>query len=309
VSALLERDGLTFLVGESGSGKSSVLAYVASQLAEESVVTVPPRRYLPIFVPVAARDEIATELPAFGRAAAKEVLLALRGGLPTEYQDRLERMIAKEVTTQQSGPRFNAKVVARVFGSGGDVGVDLAGDVVSIVGADDLDNRGGLRTLGDVVRERGYELIVMVEDTDAWASAADGQGLAEHFFRSVVRPLANEVHIGVAVAVQTVWDALPEFADLRERAVTVAEMPSAASAEAATPFVTGVLSRRIARALGSDEYLATDAFTDAAIEMLARWTHESRGFRLALMRVRDALDRNADALPERIDTEHLLDAL
>jgi hypothetical protein len=43
--------------------------------------------------------------------------------------------------------------------------------------------------------------------------------------------------------------------------------------------------------------------------MLARWTHESRGFRLALMRVRDALDRNADALPERIDTEHLLDAL
>lgn len=56
---LVETDGLVMLVGGSGSGKSSVLAYVTAQLASETTGGRAPRRYLPIFVPVAGRPHAA----------------------------------------------------------------------------------------------------------------------------------------------------------------------------------------------------------------------------------------------------------
>lgn len=128
-SGIEEGDGITVLVGGSGSGKSSVLACIASELAGSP--TPAGRRYLPVFVPVAARPAVADDLGAFGRAAAREVLLALRAGLPHEYRDRLEQISAPAVTRQQTGPKFNASLVGRVFGrSGADLGVDLGGDVV-----------------------------------------------------------------------------------------------------------------------------------------------------------------------------------
>jgi hypothetical protein len=303
---LEEGDGLVVLTGESGSGKSSVLAHVASELSRATTETESPRRYLPIFVPVASRTDVATDLAAFGRATAREVLLALRGGLPPEYRDRLERLMADTVTAQQTGAPFNVKIGARILGTGGEVALDLARDVVTLAGAEVLDNRGGLRTLCDFARARGYELIVIVEDTDAWAVSDEGLSLARAFFSTVLRPLVNEVDVAVAVAAHTRWSDVPELVDVLERAVSAPVMPAAQTPDEGAGMVAKVLARRIERAL-DEPHPVGSAFTDEAIQMLGHQTWECRGLRRPLTRVRDAFDRHADALPERIGSEHLLD--
>lgn len=200
-------------------------------------------------------------------------------------------------------------MVGRVLGAGGDLGVELTDDVVRLVGVDDLDARGGLQTLGDVVRARGHQLLIFVEDTDAWAmSDLDAEELPRQFFSQVLRPLVSDTDVAVAVAVQTAWETFEEFAELRERAVVVAEMPAARSQEEAERMMRAVLGRRMERALDACHPVHA-AFTDAAIEMLGHEALKSRGFRSPLALVRDAFDRHADALPDRIDRTNLLDTL
>jgi hypothetical protein len=82
------------------------------------------------------------------------------------------------VTTQRSGAKFNAKLAAKIFNAGPELGVELGGDVMSIVREQRLDNHGGLKTLGDVVRAHGLELMIAVEDTDAWARSTEGDEIA-----------------------------------------------------------------------------------------------------------------------------------
>jgi hypothetical protein len=107
-----------------------------------------------------------------------------------------------------------------------------------------------VKTLGDIVRARRYELVIAVEDTDALAFDETG-GQARAFFGSVARPLASEVDVGIAIAVQAPWvegnGALAEALALVERAVTAPRMPVPGSDEHAREMIEAVLDGRIER--------------------------------------------------------------
>jgi ABC-type uncharacterized transport system YnjBCD ATPase subunit len=132
MNALVEGDGIAALIGPSGSGKSSVLASVAKQLA--TAESRAGRRYLPVFLPVAGRPEHASRLDIFGQGVMLEVILALRSGLDGHYRERLERAMAEQVTTHSSGAKFLTKLAASIPGLTGEVGFELAQDLVSVVG-------------------------------------------------------------------------------------------------------------------------------------------------------------------------------
>lgn len=313
INALVEGDGIAVLVGPSGSGKSSVLAYVSKQLAQKA--TDDGRPYLPIFLPVAGRPDHTTNLEVFGKGVMLEVILALRTGLGDHHRGRLERAMAESVSTQSAGAKFTTRLAAMIPGLRGEIGFELAQDVVSVVGKQDLDNRGGLRTLGDIVRARGFELIVVVEDTDALAFDETGR-LARDFFSSVARPLSSEVDVGVAIAVQGPWlegdSALAEASALVERAVTAPRMPLPGSDLHAREMVEAVLERRIQRGLEDVGSLGANPsaalFTDAALGALGHELRATGSMRRPLSRVRDALDRCADfGMPEQLDVTHLLE--
>lgn len=306
-SGLREGDGFAALVGGSGCGKSSVLAHVAKELAHATAAGGRP--YLPIFAPVAGRPEHASDLEMFGQGVILEVVLSLREGLDDYHREKLEAALGTEVAHQRAGSKFIAKLASVIPGAQAEAGFELASDVVSIVGKARLDGRGGLRTLGDIVRERGYELVVIVEDTDALAYG--DHGLAAKFFTSVVRPLASEADIGVAIAVQTPWvegeSALGEATAALERAVASVPMPAVTSEAEARRVIRIVLDRRIENALG--ESSATALFSEDALAMLGFELRTSGSFRRPLAMIRDALDRRADDLPDRIERTDLLETL
>jgi hypothetical protein len=281
------------------------------------MATNPPRRYLPVFVPVAGRAEATRNLEAFGQATVREVLAAISANLTTDQRERLVRALADQVTGQHTGARFNARAAAKLFGLV-DVGagLQLGGDVVSVVGTEVLDGRGGLRTLGDICRARGFELVVCVEDTDAWAQSDRIQD-ARDFFAAVARPLAGEVDIAVAIAVQSSWldgpDVLDEVTAVCERAVTVAAVPQAASEDGARRMIERIIDRRIAlafedAAVGRD-YPAARLFTSEALAVLGHVLLTGGSVRVPLTVVRDLLDRHAEDLPDQFTEQHLLDVL
>lgn len=308
---MVEADGLVMLVGRSGAGKSSVLAAVAKDLATRR--TQAGNTYLPIFVPVAGRPH-AIDLDAFGRAAMREIVLALRASLPEELRDRLVQATSAEISIQERGQKFNAKMTGQVFGAGPEAGFELGGAVTTVITSGVADNRGGVTTLADVCRAHGTELVVIVEDTDAWARG--GTDVAQRFFTNVARPL-TDAEIAVGVAVQSGWlegegDALAEAHDLRERAVAVAEVPEARTDAQAATVIRAVLNRRVLRAVDRPQELSAspvdELFTDDALLLLAGELRMTGSVRTPLARVRDALDRHGEELPERLDAIHLLDA-
>jgi AAA ATPase domain len=312
-SGLREGDGIAALIGGGGSGKSSVLAHVAKRLAGDRTDRGLP--YLPVFVPVAGRPEHATSLDTFGQGVILEVLLALRDSLSEHHRRRLEAALGDQVTRHRSGSKFVAKLIAAIPGLRGELGFELASDIVSIVGKQRLDGRGGLKTLGDIVRARDHELVVFVEDTDALAYGE--QDLAAQFFGSVVRPLSADTDVGVAIAVQSRWvegdAALGEAAAALERAVTAAWMPVATSDTHGRQMVEIVLERRVLRALDEPAALGEPAvralFSDDALQVLGHELRATGSFRRPLAMVRDALDRHAEDLPDRLERTHLLETL
>ena len=308
---LEERDGLALLLGGPGSGKSSVLAHVADAIADEP--TPAGYRYLPVFVPVAGRPEIAQDLSRFGKGVARELLRALHDGAPAHVRARIGRAMAEAETVQHGGSRFNAKVAAKAMLPGGEVGgelgLDLAGDVASIITAQDLDPFGGIKTLGDIARTRGFELLLFIEDTDAWARSPEGDGTARAFFNAILRPLASDVDVGVAVAIQSAWEELDELAAILTRAVAVARVPEATGQPHATAMITRVLERRIANGLPDRSTSPEAVFTSDALSMLGYEVRRSGGMREPLVRVRDTFDRHADDLPDRFDRHHLLESI
>ena len=313
-SGLREGDGIAALVGGSGSGKSSVLAYVAKELAAARTAQG-DRPFLPVFVPVAGRPDHASDLETFGQGVILEVLLSLKDSLDEHYREKLEEALSSEISRQRAGAKFIAKLASVIPGVRAEAGFELASDVVSVVGKARLDSRGGLKTLGDIVRARGYELVVVVEDTDALAYG-DGD-LAARFFTSIVRPLASDADVGVAIAIQTRWIEGEESLDAAqaaiERAVASTIMPVASSDDDARRMIEIVLDRRIARGLEDAGALgrrpASALFDDDALLVLGHELRTSGSFRRPLGMIRDALDRRADDLPDRLGRTDLLETL
>ena len=286
----LGEDGISVLIGPSGAGKSNVLAHTAEALLETAPVG---RRLLPIFVPVAGRSDVSSDVREFGAAATLEVFLALKNSLGEYYRVKLDTLMAERVETQHSGQRFNAGLAAKIFGGGPEVGFELASDIVTVTA---IPNRpdGGLNDLANVCRARGRELILLIEDTDGWARAPGGLELARAFFGSVAHPIHRNVDVPVAIAVQDSWvdQGLAEVDALVEAAVSVAHIPSIGSTDEARALIEAVLKRRVAFEYGDEPAPAVaELFTEKAISHLAGITVETRSVRKPLAAVRDTLDR------------------
>jgi hypothetical protein len=311
LSGLGVAEGVSLLSGPFGSGKSSVLAHIALALAGTLSPERPDLTFLPIFVPVVAVRE-KLDIERFGQGAIREVLLAIGSALSKEYRDKLEQGKAKRVLRQATGAVFNARLAAKLFDSGADVGFRLAGDVATIVDEQSLDSSGGIKTLGDIARANGRELVLFVEDTDAWAfEEGEGRERARAFFGGVGRRLTSDVDVAVAIAAQTHWfkdDPLAEVQRLAERAMTIAEVPKPSSLQQARTLVEAILDRRIEISLEGTPPRATDLFSAEVLDALGHEVFETGSVRVPLTKVRDVLD-HADVLPEMIEMDHLLESL
>jgi hypothetical protein len=303
--AIAEQAGLTLLVGRPGNGKSSVLARVANTLANAPASA--DRSYLPLFVPVAPRGEDAADIGTFGKMTVASLLAAF-DDLGATDERALSGMTADQVTRQLPSHTFNADLAAKVFGTGLEGGVEVQGEVVTISKAGEApDEYGGLPTLAQLLRARGRELIVIIEDTDGWTMQTEdqGAGLAQRFFGSVLAPLAA-LEVSVVVAVQTRWTETEEFDALNERALRRVVLPSFEDENLAETTIRRVITRRLDWALGGS-HDASAAITDSAARTLAATLRETGSIRTSLTLLRDALDQLDGNYPDRVDSEHLVE--
>jgi energy-coupling factor transporter ATP-binding protein EcfA2 len=301
-----QHSGLTLVVGHPGNGKSSLLAFVAGHLA--NAATTDDRLYLPLFVPVAARAEDAATLDRFGAIAAAN-LLATFDDLADEQRRAFLEATAETITREAPSNVLNAKFAAKVFGSGIEGGVESHDEVVTVTTAGgSVDEYGGLTTLAHTLRARNRELVLIVEDTDGWTLQDEHQGadLAHQFFGGVLSHLAT-AELSVVVALQTHWTRdVESFAHLNERAIKRVILPTFKDEDRAEATVRRIISGRLEWKLGGARN-AADAVTDAAVQTLAGRLMATGSIRTVLTLLRDALDQAAGRLPERIDTEHLVE--
>jgi len=303
---LIRGEGVAMLTGPPGAGKSSVLAYTADQLAGQSTPDG-QRRFLPLFVSVASRGEVLDDLDRLGQEVIAELLSAMAPTLPKATQTRLRVALAAQVSRQHTPARFNAKLAAKLFGAGPEIGVSLAEDTITTIGPSRLDSYGGLTTLGNITRGRGHEMVVVFEDTDAWSNVAGGSELAEKFFarlRSLI-----DADVAIAVAVQDHWlTELRSCQALEERAETSRAMPRLTREQAAS-LLRAVISRRTEWELGPDSPSDPPGqlFTTEALEALADRLHAQQNLRASLVWLRNTLDRYHGALPDQVGLEHLLE--
>ena len=295
VDGIGQHTGLTLVVGEQGNGKSSLLAHVAGELADRPAGD---RRYLPLFVPVASRGEGAADLGTFGSMAIAN-LRASFDDLTEDQEQAFRELTAEAITREAPSRTLNARVAAKVFGTGVAGGVESKGEVVTVItSAETLDAYGGLGTLAHTLRRRDRELVVIVEDTDGWTlqDGDDGRSLARAFFGRVLAPLAT-AGLSVVVAVQTHWTTdVEEFQALNERALRRVTLPTFDDAARAESTVRRVLGGRMEWALGG-VHNAADAFTDGGIATLADTLRRTGSIRTSLTLVRDTLDQLAHELP------------
>jgi len=120
----------------------------------------------------------------------------------------------------------------------------------------------------------------------------------------------------VAIAVQNAWLEGPEVLDeviaICERAVTVAAVPRPESEPHARRMVEQIIDRRID--LNIDEgalgrYPAAALFSSEALDVLGHVLFKEGNVRAPLSKIRDVLDRHAEALPDKISEQHVLDVL
>ena len=263
IDAVSRTDGLSLIVGASGSGKSSLIAYCAELLTD---LRREDRQYLPLLVPVAAHRKDAVQLASFGRIAVASLLAAFP--LDKDRRQKLDQMTAASVTKQLPSTDFNAKLALR--NAGPEFGVTLRGEVLSLSapGALDHDPYGGLDELAHLLRGLKRELVVIVEDTDAWALEADrGREAARDFFAAVLAPLQAPA-FAVVVAAQTQWSDVEALAALSERAVARIDIPTYETQ--AREVVEQIVRRRIEWALGDGErHNVGDVLDEEAVTLLA----------------------------------------
>ncbi|HVL31256.1 MAG TPA: hypothetical protein VM299_03415 [Solirubrobacteraceae bacterium] len=311
IDAVGQTDGLTLIVGASGAGKSSLMTYTAERLTE---LERDGRRYLPLLVPVAAHSAGAANLATFGRLAIASLLAALPVG--ADDRSRLERMTADNVTRQLPSKDFNARLALRgglpggVARAGADFGVTLRGEVLAISspGALDHDPYGGLDELADMLRVLRRELVIMVEDTDAWAFEPDG-GLetAQAFFAGVLAPLVSP-GFSVVVAAQTRWSGLDAFSAISERAVARIDVPTY-SLPRAREVITAIVAGRVSWTLGDRiDHSASEVLDDGALDVLAARLRDTGSVRSALSVLRDTLTKVSADFPPVLTREHLLES-
>ncbi len=303
--------GITTLIGKPGQGKSSVLAFLATQLGQER--DKDGRSCLPIFVPVAAtaigKNEDLT-LSDFGQLVIRELAASLRDSLEGGEHEEIRQALAEEVTYEQTPNTFNASLTAKVFGVGGEGGFDLAKEVVTTVSTEPPDKYGGLLTASQMADAHGLDLVVLVEDTDAWAQQANADDLAQTFFSQVLYLAGADAGARIAVAVQDRWKDDAAFKGLQTKTLADVVMPSFEDVAQARPALERVLSGRIEGKIekGTAGSKVDEMFSDAALANLAETLASTNSFRDVMKRISNGLDRHSDALPQQLDVKHIVEA-
>lgn len=308
LDAVAQTDGITIVLGASGAGKSSLMTYCAEQMAE---LARENRRYLPLFVPVAPQGGKAAELSTFGRLAISNLLDALP--VPEKQRSKLDRIRAEKVSKQLPTRDFNARLALKgglpsgLVGANADFGLTLRGEVTTLTGPGKLDHDpyGGLAELAHVLRGLERELVVMIEDTDAWAFDPDGGlEIATAFFGGVLAPL-HTPGFSLVVAAQTAWTDTDAFAAINERAIARIELPTY-RLPGARDVIFAIVASRASWSLG-EKHTAEDVLEPGAVDVLAAHLASTGSVRASLTLIRDALSRVSADPPEKLSREHLLE--
>jgi hypothetical protein len=184
--------------------------------------------------------------------------------------------------------------------------------------------RAGLVALADLVRAKNSRLVIIVEDTDIWSAGDEDMARRAGAFFAAIRSLIDCPEVTLLAAVQTHWaetKALPEkskhtaaarlqFHELKERAGRVLHVPTPTSQAHARTLVQAVLERRIDITLEPPAPVGgwcNEVFSADAIDVLANRCL-ARSVRQILTDIRDTVDHH-DTLPERIDGDHLIEAM
>jgi len=317
-----EDENAVLIVSPPGSGKSSLLAWAAAR----AVGLAEPPRVLPIYVPV-GHHTAAIDASTIVRGVAEGIAARLVADLDDRQREQLEQALAITIIAARRPAGLRAQLsLLPVHGLSAQVAGELGADLLTLVRAGGWQGgpRAGLVALADLARAKNARLVVIVEDTDIWSAGDENMARRAGAFFTALRTLLGCPEVTLLAAVQSHWaqgDPLPDhsrhtaaarvqFRELQDTAGRVLHVPTATSHEQSRALVRAVLGRRITITLdppAPPEGWCDAVFSPDAIEVLARRCLD-RNLRQILTDVRDTFDHH-DRLPQRIEREHLIDAM
>lgn len=181
----------------------------------------------------------------------------------------------------------------------------------------------GLVALGDIAAAHDARLVVIFDDTDTWSEGDEDMATRARDFFIALRALVDCPEVTIFVAVQDHWSSTDtpagrnteaarlQYRELAERSARILRVPRPHTREQARVLISAILERRMNLTLEQQEPpndgWCKALFTDEAVDLLAVRCLQ-RSVRQALADVRDAFD-HSDVLPDRIDRQHLVDAM
>ena len=302
-------DEVVCIVGRSGEGKSSVIAAVCQELVTDPAVDGPQapgdRHFVTLRVPVAPSAEDAAKPDVFGRLAIEQLARHARDIASGRQRKRIDEALADQVARRSSGAKVGVHLdLHPIPGLGGGVAAEFAAAATALTSkVAPHAVLGGLDALVSMLRERGREPVLVIEDTDQWARLGNGNDIADAFFGRIVHTLARELDVSCAVAVQDRYAGRGSFGGIRDL-VRVVTLPSPTDPARALGQLIG---GRIARYLEgpADHRRLLD---DAALgELGARWAADGN-LRRVLRQLGGAIESLGPDYPEQISLELLLAA-
>jgi hypothetical protein len=301
---ILDALGVVAIIGSSGAGKSSMIAAKLTELAARGSVGPGGRHVLPLRVPVAPAGPAVAEPITFGRLAIAEVQRLVADVLSGEQQRRLDEAAAHHVLrrSRAAGMTFNFELKP-LPGLGGGVAREVQAATTEMLrlGEDPNAVLGGLDALVDMLRAQDREPVLIIEDTDQWATRPDGDEIADGFFTKIVHALARELDVCSVVAVQDTYTGRHSFEAIREL-VYVLDLPPVTDAAGT---LREVIAARVHDYLGGPAD-ASRVVDGRALVALADRYSETRNLRTTLRALRAAVELSGPGYPEVLTYDHVV---
>lgn len=276
--AIAADEGVVCVLGVSGAGKSSLIGAVTESL---------DARYFTLRIPVAAATDAFGSVGAFARHTLEQFRDAKPDALTARHTKIAERALATERTKSKQrafgidiglgagAPPLAAKLAANFQASAAEELKTKPSDTEVLAALQ--------RTL-DVLRSADLLPVLIIEDTDHWASTP---AVASDFFDQVVRALSKGLALDMVTiaAVQPVHRNSVGYRAVHElvREVSIPELPDVEAG------LIRLLDGRIDRA--RVEASAFELFDARAISLLGDAYREGMSLRRTLNVARAALEQ------------------